>query len=110
MSLAVYLSRVRSSDLLGITTSATCGNLLTVNRVSRRVRLHKSKRHVVTELDSRADPLKNFVSVDIDGADAQAFNAKCIVAWVDGKPCDKLTQVGAATYRLELPIYADFYC
>jgi hypothetical protein len=104
MSLALYHSRVRSNDLLGITTSATCGNLLTVNRVLRGVRLNKSKRNVVTELDASTYPLKNFVSVDIDGADAQALHAECIVAWVDRKPCDELTQVGATTCRRELPI------
>jgi hypothetical protein len=113
LGLALYLARVRSSDLLGISPSITSADLLPVYWFFCGVRLDDAKRYIVTDLNPGVHPLKYFLRAWLDRSYACALDAtgrhigRSRACYSNER--GQLSQITGATCDLELAIYADFH-
>jgi hypothetical protein len=110
--LALYSSRVRSSDLLGITSSILSGDFLPIYWFFCSISLNDAKGYIVTNLNSGVHPLKYFLRARLDRPYARAFDATdCIAGFTRvcyGNKGGQLAQITCTTCDFELPIYAYF--
>jgi len=79
LGLVLYLSHVRSSQVLGIRGLTARRNDLPIHRFLHLRRLDKAESHFVSQPDSGRNPFQDLAMVGVDWTDAYALNVKLAV-------------------------------
>jgi hypothetical protein len=114
MNLALYLSRVRSSEVLGIRWMLLSRYCLSVHWVVCGIRLNKAQSNFVTELDSRDDPPQDFTCGRIDRAKASAFEPQLKLSRfgfanaISTQPTSQVVNVIGTASGLQFTVESDF--